>query len=368
MDPDDGFGNQPSNQDDDIRFNANSSRTHKQIQNHPQHDINDQIPNLNKCFSSRCVVHAKHPDSSHVNLQIYPLLPSIQQIKNELREITNQIGELQIEKYSLESKLKNLVEDLPYNHKSTNSLLGLVDFHGFLIDNPLIDSILQENIHQSSLSQNYYTIPLISTFYDDSFNYKVRKAMTLFESNVKELYHVVFWKKSFLYDRKLGLLRQYLFLRKGWLNYCVGIDMLNVISHDSKYFWGKEQEHSPTIPYDGSGATKGCAPDVPMIIDQSEMKHIFIDEEHRIVRDPVAEYEQFKNRITWTQEEKDRYIEKFYLYPKKFKKIAEFFPNKNVHDMIEAYYLFHNDPALFTSQRKILDIKRGISYKDTNES
>jgi hypothetical protein len=138
-------------------------------------------------------------------------------------------------------------------------------------------------------------------------------------------------------------------------HYCCLVDCYNVGTHVDDYsdLFDKEQKFGPTKPYSGRTVTEGCAPDVPMLLDVLDKAvECFFDFNLSVV-DPIREHNAFKRRLCWTTEEHQIFVDKWAVYPKNFRKIGDFLPDKTVKDVIEHYYVTKNMSVLMGSRRKL---------------
>eukprot|EP00824_Muranothrix_gubernata_P016419 TRINITY_DN3399_c0_g1_i2.p1 TRINITY_DN3399_c0_g1~~TRINITY_DN3399_c0_g1_i2.p1 ORF type:complete len:944 (+),score=202.18 TRINITY_DN3399_c0_g1_i2:70-2901(+) len=90
----------------------------------------------------------------------------------------------------------------------------------------------------------------------------------------------------------------------------------------------------------------------PMIIDERQRQEFFINR-NGLIHDPMAEERARKMRNPWTEEEKSMFQEKFLVHPKNFRRIANYLPNKTVHDVVVYYYLNK------MSMKKVLSVRKG---------
>lgn len=83
--------------------------------------------------------------------------------------------------------------------------------------------------------------------------------------------------------------------------------------------------------------TVNVAPDQIMYLDDLEKETYLYYDENNFVEDPEAEHLAFKNRISWTENEKQTFLDKYTQHPREFKKIAAALPLKTIKDVIEYY-------------------------------
>jgi hypothetical protein len=83
-----------------------------------------------------------------------------------------------------------------------------------------------------------------------------------------------------------------------------------------------------------------------------------------LVADAADAHTRFKRRVTWTQKERDRFIERYTIHPKRFRLIAKELPDKSVKDVIEFYYL---NKFVLCLKEKEMSSKRCEKAKVTSE-
>ena len=122
-------------------------------------------------------------------------------------------------------------------------------------------------------------------------------------------------------------------------------DLSNAVTEYYKLYqrsvdeWPPEFQFSTPRPTELSQVQPYCAPDVIQYKLQEEQECYLYYDENMLVEDPVKEHEQYKRRLTWTDDEKKIFYEKYALHPREFKKIANALPGKSTKDVIEFYFL-----------------------------
>lgn len=94
----------------------------------------------------------------------------------------------------------------------------------------------------------------------------------------------------------------------------------------------------------------------PMILDPKVKKLRYIDM-NGFVEDSMAMERERKASMVWTEEEKDIFVKKYLLFPKRFKKIASFLENKTTEDVVAFYY----------SSKKTLNLKKMLRQHQTKK-
>ena len=68
------------------------------------------------------------------------------------------------------------------------------------------------------------------------------------------------------------------------------------------------------------------------------VKHHFLDN-NGLIEDMKDSERRRKEMNPWVEEERQIFLEKYLQFPKRFRKIAEYLPNKTTGDVIAFYYL-----------------------------
>lgn len=87
----------------------------------------------------------------------------------------------------------------------------------------------------------------------------------------------------------------------------------------------------------------------PPMKTKQEREFVFLDD-NGYVEDPLAEEKDYYSKEAelgrWNSYEVETFKQKYHIYPKNFRKISEFLPNKTVGDCINFYYHNKKDPIL----------------------
>ncbi|KAL1432156.1 hypothetical protein MTO96_013491 [Rhipicephalus appendiculatus] len=78
---------------------------------------------------------------------------------------------------------------------------------------------------------------------------------------------------------------------------------------------------------------------LPVIVDLQERRRPRYCDHNRLVRDMAATHSEHQKQSTWTDQEKEIFLEKFAEFPKDFGKIASFLEKKSVSECVRYYYL-----------------------------
>lgn len=103
-----------------------------------------------------------------------------------------------------------------------------------------------------------------------------------------------------------------------------------------------------------------------MILEEERMVRRFISK-NALVEDPVAMELERRSTNPWTPEEKKIFIEKFAIYNKNFKEIANHLACKSTADCVEYYYRNQKSDDFEKTQRR-LQLKNRRDYTRTSSS
>lgn len=84
--------------------------------------------------------------------------------------------------------------------------------------------------------------------------------------------------------------------------------------------------------------SRGLVAIPPMLIDDSDRRHSRFLSRNGYIEDAKEEERQYKLSNPWTDREKAVFESKYIKFPKQFRKIATYLPNKNVNDCVAYYY------------------------------
>ena len=84
--------------------------------------------------------------------------------------------------------------------------------------------------------------------------------------------------------------------------------------------------------------SRGLVAIPPMLIDDGDRRHSGFLSRNGYIEDAKEEERQYKLSNPWTNREKAVFESKYIKFPKQFRKIATYLPNKNVNDCVAYYY------------------------------
>lgn len=89
---------------------------------------------------------------------------------------------------------------------------------------------------------------------------------------------------------------------------------------------------------DNARRLRWTAPDQKMLLSPRQRKSECYWDMNGLIDDPVKEHNEFRERLCWTNEERQMFLEIYRKYPKDFRKITAALPEKSHKDVIEFYY------------------------------
>lgn len=153
--------------------------------------------------------------------------------------------------------------------------------------------------------------------------------------------------------------------RKQWLKTCDVVDEYGARVDDKNDDWPPEFPKGKTKSENLTEVMKWTAPDQPMIMTGLRKQLYCYHDMNGEVSDPQAAHDEFRARISWSDEEKRKFVAKYTQHPKKFRLIAESLPLKTVKDVIEFYYV--NKYMLSLKDKEAARRKRGGKKKVISE-
>jgi hypothetical protein len=127
--------------------------------------------------------------------------------------------------------------------------------------------------------------------------------------------------------RQTLLTDRYIQIRDLWLDFCVALDRYNLATHNTPNVWGNEQHLHPTR------SSLAFADDIPQDPDSLFLPGGTLIESPKI-------------GPKWSLHEEKDFCERFFVFGKNFRKIAESMRGKSVKDVTEFYYLKKFSPEL----------------------
>jgi len=248
---------------------------------------------------------------------------------------------------------QNIVETLfsPKEEIPANSL-GIREIDGFIVPFNIIDSVIEHNRKSSALAHKESAINHKQNIYNASHAPHSLKSIGNHQQLLSLMYTSIYYSQQIIKEKGECLAQEYIAIKDAWKQQCDVIDSINDQNHDNSFDWPEEMVvPSKTAPKESS-LTRYSAPDVPMshFVNQLDSDCLLFDQMQ--IHDPIASHIQFKERLTWSEEEKSIFVSRFLVNPKEFERIASYLPNKSVKDVIEFYYLSKTDLDLLSVDEK----------------
>ena len=272
----------------------------------------------------------------------FPSIPTRQEVQSIKGELENDIQRLRADLTSL------IYERGVYNHSSRplipdSSSNGIHEYKGIVITDQIIDSIINENRQKSEESEKENFLDSIN--FKSSQNHSLPRFnhlidLPLFQESIKTheeiltpLFSIEYGEKDLIYEKENELAEEYHQYNEQWEQQKLFIDEYNQRT-DHKF-----EEWPPEFNFDRPNIEKKPTIDTPMILTLKDKKNKIYYDNNNLIQDPIQSFNDFKSRVTWTEEEKVIFLEKYRQYPKEFSKITESLPEKSIKDVIEFYYL-----------------------------
>ena len=280
----------------------------------------------------------------------FPSLPTKQEVQNAKNEIENEITRLKAELSSLIYEKRSLeIQKTPGLDPSTTTKDGVHLFRGMVMTETQINDIIKDNREKSKRSTKR---ALIDPCEDGNINavHKLPKYRHLvdlpqFKKTINDhkelltpLYAAKFAEKDILLEKEDELAAKYNELSEPWEERQKIIDEYNDRTSEKTENWPSEFKFDRPV-LDDAARLKWAAQDTPMILSKRQQIDRCYYDTNSFVADPVQEFKDYKQRLSWTEEEKKIFVEKYTLHPKDFALIADSLPDKTIKEVIEFYYL-----------------------------
>jgi len=277
----------------------------------------------------------------------FPSIPTRNEVQTMKSEIDNEIIRLRTDLSSLQ------YERNKYNHNSRPLIPespenGIHEYRGIAITDQFINSIVKENQQKAKeadmnilIDSPSFKIPekhLLSKFksFVDIPSYK--KVLDDHKSLLLPMFAIDCAEKDIIVEREAELVEEYSERTDKWKNHIKYVDEYHHRTEQKNEAWPIEFNFDRTAS-DDVARLKWVAPDIPMFLTHQEKQRRCYYDTNGFVEDPIKEFEKFKNRTAWTEEEKAIFVEKYRLSPKDFDKIHEALPEKSIKEIMEFYYL-----------------------------
>lgn len=300
--------------------------------------------------------------SNSSNVLIGPVLPSKREVLNCISDVSKEIHQLTVELRELCRERERLEEDP--DEDVYHQPFQIAQYRGLIFSRNLMNDFKGVNRARIAQSHTKYMVesaPILD-YVEDLPQYK--KNIETQSDFLPVIFNSIFWRKSIVREQKMLYAEHYKRLMEIWKQQVnPAVDSINLKYHiDMRNVWGDEQQQEPTVPFEGPEATANVAPDVEQRLRIELPAYNNYVDNNMFVEDPVRAHEDFKRRIRWTDEEKERFLQLFWMHPHKFSKIAESFPNKTGKDMIEMYYCIKTSDDMSRAKAAMIQ-RRGAKAK-----
>lgn len=319
-----------------------------------ENDGEQQIHNLREFEDSPTKSDQKAPKKRMLVLE--PRLPPVFLIEKEISKLSEEIINLKSQLNILENQVQEIENAEEFNNQISPGSHDVHFFRGFMISQTLNQTFYQANSDIIKEANNRYLLPSVPKYNHIERIPSYEKVLKKQKEDLPLKFVSVFWMRYLTHENAYNLQMEYLAIQDLWIhNFIPAIDSLNLRSHVYNKFWGEEQSPQPTVPFEGPNATVGVAPDIEMILSYEQYPVNFYDN-NRFVEDPAREHLEYKNRVVWSEQDKEKFLDLFWTFPHQFQHISTHFPDKTCKDMIEYYYLTKTSKEM--EARKALKVQR----------
>lgn len=271
----------------------------------------------------------------------FPSLPSRREVLDVKQQVEQEILRLKADLSSLKHERDS------FNISSNVNLLaspnattehGIHEYRGLVISDNSINSIIAENRKKKIKSEETRSLNDCNSFKHLIEYPYYKNTITAQKNNIVPLFVFQFLDTFSIREHQKELTQIYVKLKKAWEKPNQLIDEYGSRVDKKSETW--PAEFNMDIPkVDDEVRLKWCARDREMILSQRQKEAECFYDMNGLVENPVASHNEYKARISWTDEEKNIFIEKYRQYPKDFRKITAALPEKTHKDVIEFYYL-----------------------------
>lgn len=268
-----------------------------------------------------------------------PILPQASEIRTLIDETDTEIAKLKQTIADLNREMELACLSAP-SVSEIKTETAVQNYHGFLIPHNPIEVLRRENSGYIQKSHSNNIIQAKNTKYLHIAQLpEYQNEMNTQENYLNPMLRVVLEEKTLLRTKKVQLAWEYKQRNAPWNELNNYISVYNHESHGSIDLWPPEFALNKLKTTDKSILLPLCAPDQPMLLSDSDKQAELYYDENSFVENPEYEHLMYKKRITWTESEKQIFLDKYAQHPRQFKKIAAALPLKSVKDVIEYYYI-----------------------------
>jgi hypothetical protein len=276
---------------------------------------------------------ARNPQES-VRAAPWPSLPTRRDVTQAKADTDQEIQRLRADLSSLQHERNS------FNHGAGSFVQpdpnqGVHEHRGVLIMDNTIDSVLRCNQARKAESDKLSQLPTGVRLFKRVVEFPLyRQTLLAQRQNIVALFECQYHARVILNEHESTLADRY---RSIMETHGVLGKAMEEYSARTGTSSGDIDEVATTV--DDAARLRWTAPDQQMYLSQRERTiHCYYDM-NGFVEDPPFKHAEFKGRISWTDEERDIFLEKYGQHPKDFRKIQAALPEKSHKDVIEFYYL-----------------------------
>ena len=313
----------------------------------------------------------------------FPSLPTKQEVINEKNAVETEIQRLKAELASLKYEALSIQHPSRTLIANTSNTNGIHEYRGLVIEDNAIESVIQENLQKSLEAQKEALVDsVLSSKQKDKENFdfgvkhrlpkfrhivdlpQYKKTIETEQELLVPIFATRFAEKDILLEKEEELAQKYKEYDAQWQDRKKLIDEYNARTGEKSEIWPPEFTFDAPV-LDDNQRLKWTANDIPMILSKTEQRDRFYYDTNSFVADPEKEFSEYKNRLVWTEEERQTFVDKYRQHPKDFAKIADALPEKTIKEVIEFYYL--NRYKMNLKENEGLSKRRGGKKKVVTE-
>jgi hypothetical protein len=298
------------------------------------------VRRMARVMPKRSVSTASFPDLSEgkvIRAAPFPGMPTGKEIQDVKAEVEQEISRyradlssFQHERNSFERRARPLIPP--------DASKGMHEYRGLLIMDTTVDAVMSENRArkaQSLQADMEVGMPPFHNLTDLPF---FKQMITKQRQNVVPMLVSEYTARVMMEERKIELASQYLQRAESWKHARSVISEYSARTVEKSESWPQEFPKDPQ-KVDDAARLRWVAPDQEMFMtDRNRLDGCFFDM-NGFVDDPQSEHDEYRDRLVWSEEERQVFIEKYRQHPKDFRKIRAALPDKSYKEVIEFYYL-----------------------------
>ncbi|EAY21384.1 Myb-like DNA-binding domain containing protein [Trichomonas vaginalis G3] len=270
----------------------------------------------------------------------YPELPTAKDVVEQIADIDKLLTKYKAELTELENERTYGMLSAPITSDAPASSL-IQDFHGSIFSHSLGASIIEKNKEIAQRSKEKHKLP--EPFKRQRFTHITHLPFYKKEDGnssemAEPIFQTICQRLSLADEKAQKLAIEYKERYELWNESNRQLSIYHKEAHEKIDRWPPEFDKClQYIKPNDKTNTVHVAPDQIMYLDDTEKETYLYYDENSFVEDPVAAHLEYKNRLSWTENEKQTFLEKYAQHPREFKKIAAALPLKTIKDVIEYY-------------------------------